>query len=398
MDDSNKLIANIFCFGAFADTNNGIIYHNLTGLFPFMSFVGSVCFLYSTTMNPMPSLQRPLLGWMTWASLQRTKLTSNNWHQKSLSQSWTLWKIRPQNISRNISPRKNANYGSWSCIITASMPQSAQSRHLKLRSLQHLLLLTVISHCSCGINLPRRLRTPSTRCAVKELIPQNKHTKFWTAFMTGTGTRWPPWGAKQLYTKTTTQEAFGHPTVWMHFFLAQQRIITDATISTSLKHELTISWGQLSCTHNIVSCPPWLHISIPARWQMNWLSTLLRPMALLKGGDHSSSLELVSMVFYTQHLSQTNKGDQSLSAGSMRGRIKGDRWLTHTTVSCLTNAPSIMLMCNPIAKRVLKTMPRLHQWIPCNNTPGILPATNVIKPITPIGVNAPITEPEKVDI
>ncbi len=43
-DDAGKSIANIFCFGAFADRNSGIVYQDLTGLFPFMSFNGSVCF------------------------------------------------------------------------------------------------------------------------------------------------------------------------------------------------------------------------------------------------------------------------------------------------------------------------------------------------------------------
>jgi hypothetical protein len=61
-DNADKSIANIFCFGAFADRNSNILYHNLTGSFPFMSFYGSVCFLYSTTMNPMPSLHSSSLG------------------------------------------------------------------------------------------------------------------------------------------------------------------------------------------------------------------------------------------------------------------------------------------------------------------------------------------------
>jgi hypothetical protein len=43
-DDDEESIANIFAFGAFADKNNGIAYHDLTGLFPFMSLDGSVCF------------------------------------------------------------------------------------------------------------------------------------------------------------------------------------------------------------------------------------------------------------------------------------------------------------------------------------------------------------------
>jgi hypothetical protein len=43
-EDEEESIANIFAFGAFADNNNGILYHDLTGLFPFMSLDGIVCF------------------------------------------------------------------------------------------------------------------------------------------------------------------------------------------------------------------------------------------------------------------------------------------------------------------------------------------------------------------
>ena len=43
-DDRDEAIANIFCFGAFANKNNGIVYHDLTGSFPFMSFDVSMCF------------------------------------------------------------------------------------------------------------------------------------------------------------------------------------------------------------------------------------------------------------------------------------------------------------------------------------------------------------------
>ncbi len=40
----DKLIANMFCFGAFADKVNGVVYNNLAGNFPFMLLDGSVCF------------------------------------------------------------------------------------------------------------------------------------------------------------------------------------------------------------------------------------------------------------------------------------------------------------------------------------------------------------------
>ncbi len=44
-DDEDKSITNMFCCGAFADKNSGIVYHDLTGSFPFMWLDGSVCFL-----------------------------------------------------------------------------------------------------------------------------------------------------------------------------------------------------------------------------------------------------------------------------------------------------------------------------------------------------------------
>jgi hypothetical protein len=42
--DDNKSIANVFCFGAFADKNNGVVYNDLMGSFPFISLDGSICF------------------------------------------------------------------------------------------------------------------------------------------------------------------------------------------------------------------------------------------------------------------------------------------------------------------------------------------------------------------
>jgi hypothetical protein len=43
MDDYES-IANVFCFGAFADNNNVVVYNDLTGSFPSISLDGSICF------------------------------------------------------------------------------------------------------------------------------------------------------------------------------------------------------------------------------------------------------------------------------------------------------------------------------------------------------------------
>ena len=36
-DDCDASMANVFCFGAFADKNTGVMYHDMTGNFPFMA-------------------------------------------------------------------------------------------------------------------------------------------------------------------------------------------------------------------------------------------------------------------------------------------------------------------------------------------------------------------------
>jgi hypothetical protein len=61
-EDGDKSIANVFVFGAFADKNSGIIYHDLTGSFPFMLLGGSICFfvLYHYKLNCI--LASPIAG------------------------------------------------------------------------------------------------------------------------------------------------------------------------------------------------------------------------------------------------------------------------------------------------------------------------------------------------
>ena len=54
-DDSTGSIANVFAYKAFAGKHSGVVYHNLTGTFPFMSLDGNVCFfvLYHYESNSM---------------------------------------------------------------------------------------------------------------------------------------------------------------------------------------------------------------------------------------------------------------------------------------------------------------------------------------------------------
>ena len=61
-NDGDESIANIFCIGAFADKNSGIVYHNCTGSFPFMSFDGSVCFFVLFQYESNAILATPIAG------------------------------------------------------------------------------------------------------------------------------------------------------------------------------------------------------------------------------------------------------------------------------------------------------------------------------------------------
>jgi hypothetical protein len=78
-DDVNDMIANVFAFGVFADKNSGIVHHNLTGLFPFVSLDGSICFfvLYHYESNSI--LAEPITGLVTgqYSWHARCSLTSS---------------------------------------------------------------------------------------------------------------------------------------------------------------------------------------------------------------------------------------------------------------------------------------------------------------------------------
>jgi hypothetical protein len=61
-EDNDKMIASVFCFGAYADKHSGVVYNNLTGAFPFMLLDGCVCFfvLYHYKSNAI--LVTPISG------------------------------------------------------------------------------------------------------------------------------------------------------------------------------------------------------------------------------------------------------------------------------------------------------------------------------------------------
>ncbi len=58
--DDKELIANVFCFGALADKNNGMVYNDLTGSFPCILLDGSISFLIMYHYEANAILAKPI--------------------------------------------------------------------------------------------------------------------------------------------------------------------------------------------------------------------------------------------------------------------------------------------------------------------------------------------------
>ena len=58
----DESIANVFCFGAFANKVFGVVYNNCTGDFPYMSLDGNVCFSIMYHYETNAILITPIAG------------------------------------------------------------------------------------------------------------------------------------------------------------------------------------------------------------------------------------------------------------------------------------------------------------------------------------------------
>jgi hypothetical protein len=60
--NDHESITNVFCFGAFGDKNNRVVYNDLMGSFPFISLEGSVCFFVLYHYKAHAILVMPIAG------------------------------------------------------------------------------------------------------------------------------------------------------------------------------------------------------------------------------------------------------------------------------------------------------------------------------------------------
>ncbi len=120
-----------FCFGAFADKNSGIVYHNLTGSFPLMSYKGSICVFIIYHYGSTSILATPI------ASLHDVTFFNANKQQfellisKGSKPKLNVWTIKQQNTSKCFLMNKIVKCSSWSHTTIVSMRPNTQSKNVQ---------------------------------------------------------------------------------------------------------------------------------------------------------------------------------------------------------------------------------------------------------------------------
>jgi hypothetical protein len=177
MDDEEETIAYIFCFGAFVDKMSGIVYHDLTGSFPFISLDGSMCFfvLYHYELNCI--LATPISGLDNKTIFEAYKQCFDQLMAKGFKPKLNIMDNQATKHIKQFLQKTSANYNLSSHTTTGSMQLNVPFRHLKMHSSQPLPPLTSTSPCNCGINSHCRCKTASISCDAPKSTHQNQHTK-----------------------------------------------------------------------------------------------------------------------------------------------------------------------------------------------------------------------------
>ena len=115
----DESIANVFCFGAFANKVSGVVYNDLTGNFPFMSINGSVCFfvLYHYETNAI--LVKPIANVDDCNIFAAYKEIFETLEAKWYKPKMNVMDNQATKYKKSFSPKKNAIYNLWSPTITA---------------------------------------------------------------------------------------------------------------------------------------------------------------------------------------------------------------------------------------------------------------------------------------
>ncbi len=100
-DDEPESIANVFCFGAFADKRDRVVYNDLTGLFPFMSLDGSECFFVMYHYKTNAILATPVASLDDKSIFKAYKMQFDNLTSKGYKPKINIMDNQPQSTPKH---------------------------------------------------------------------------------------------------------------------------------------------------------------------------------------------------------------------------------------------------------------------------------------------------------
>jgi hypothetical protein len=384
VEDDDDLTAHIFCFGAFANKNSGIVYHDLTGSFPFMLFDGSVCFfvLYHYKSNTI--LATPIAGLddvsifhaykkyfegLTAKGFKPKLNVMNNQATKHIKNILTkdnckLQVLKPHNHWVNATERAIQTF---KAAFTAALATTDSNFPLQLWD-------KLTPQVQDTLNLLRALRVDPTKSAYEILNSPYDWNRYPLA----------PLGCKAVVYEDSDTRG-----LWA------SRGVDAFYLGPAMDH--------YRCDHYYIPDTQAYRISgssklFPQHCQLPPLTPHQHLRALTK--ELTDNTELASETPKGWRLLRLlatqidglltpppTREQQRVTEGKQRKeeqRVIDESPII--TIPCITDAPPIMQAQNPTVKRKLKTTPCLHCQVTCNNTLGILPDQCVIEPI-------PIIEP-----
>ena len=376
-DDSDDSIANIFCSAAFADKFSGVVYSDLTGNFPFMSFDGNVCFLVVYHYETNAIMATPIAGLDDKTIFKAYKaifqdLTARGFKPKLnimdnqatkyireflTEEECRLQLVEPHNHRVNAAERAIQTFKD---AFIAALATTDRDFPLQLWDKLTPQVITCL-------NLLRASRTDPTKSAYEILHGPYDWQRFPRA----------PLGCKAVIYEDGDKRGS-----WA------SRGVDGWYLGPSLDHYRCDKYYVPETRAYRISGSTELfpqHCQLPDMTAHQHFRALTDELTecTTPAGATTKGRRLLNLL--RQRIDSILNPPPPVDEQRVNdARIQEEQRVIDenpiVTVQRITNAPPIMTSRNPTAKRALKNTPRLHRRQTRNNTPGIVPVVDFSQP------------------
>ena len=370
-DDGDGSIANVFCFGVFADKNSGVVYNDMTGNFPFVSIDGSVCYLIMYHYESNAILATPVDGMtdiiifnaykknfdMLEKKGFKVKLNiMDNQATKHIKKFLTekeckLQLVEPGNKRLNASERA---IQTWKDAMIAALATTDSEFPLQLWD----RLTPQVQDC---LNLMRASRTNPAISAYEALNGPYDWNRYPLA----------PLGCKAVIYEDASTRGSWAPRGVDGWYLGPSKD------HYRCNHYYIPETGGYRISGSAELFPQ--HCQLPNLTPLQHLRALTQELTdetkiaaqTQQGRKVLQQLQTNLTNIINPSAAQTEEQRVRLVEQERQQRVIDDTPII--TMPRITNAQPIMQSRNPTAKRNLKQTPRIHRRHTRNNTPGALP-------------------------